>query len=114
MSMPIVRIVRMTFHPERLPDFQRLFRERAPSIRSFPGCRQLNLLRDARFPNVMATISVWDSEEALASYRDSSLFRETWSLTKTMFADRPTARTYVQTQEVRPQTSSNTDFRAGN
>lgn len=102
----------MTFHPERLPDFERLFDERSSSIRAYPGCRHLDLLRDTRFPNVMATISIWDSEEALASYRESDLFRETWSRTRAMFADHPSAATYVETREVRPVLRSNPDLGA--
>lgn len=96
----IVRIVKMTLHPDRVDDFLRLFDQRSSKIRSFPGCRKLELMSDVRHPNVLTTFSVWDSEDALAVYRDSDLFKETWSLTKAMFADRPSATSYSRVRRV--------------
>jgi quinol monooxygenase YgiN len=96
----IVRLVKMTLHPERVDDFLRLFDERSSHIRSFPGCRRLELMSDVRHPNVLTTYSVWDSEAALATYRGSNLFKETWSLTREMFADRPSATSYSRIRRV--------------
>ena len=91
----LVRLVHMTFLPERVPDFLDLFRRTAPQIRAFPGCRHLELLRvdgdDARF----ATHSHWTDADALDAYRHSDLFRATWAATKVLFAERPTATSYA-------------------
>ena len=100
MKQSVIRIVRMTFDPERIGEFERLFDERSSSIRKFEGCKQLDLLRDTRYPNVMTTISIWDSEASLTRYRQSNLFIETWAITKKMFADRPEASSYEQIRTV--------------
>ena len=81
----------MTFHPEKLARFRALFDRAAPSIRAFQGCRHLALWEDARFPNVLSTYSEWESEEALAHYRASDLFKSTWADTKPLFAAAPVA-----------------------
>jgi len=56
--------------------------------------------QDTRFENVLTTISVWASEDALAAYRDSDLFSETWSITKDLFADHPEAASYAPLRTV--------------
>ena len=96
MSESVIRIVRMTFHPDRVPEFLQMFDERSHRIRSFEGCERLDLVRDIYFPNVMTTISVWASEEALSIYRKSNVFNETWAMTKKMFSDRPEAASYIR------------------
>ena len=95
MKKPVIRIVRMTFHPERVSEFLLLFDERSAKIRSFEGCEGLDLVQDTRFDNVLTTISVWASEDALSAYRDSDLFGDTWRITKGLFADRPEAATHT-------------------
>ena len=102
MSRSVIRIVKMTFHPERIADFLELFDGRSSYIRSFDGCEGLDLVRDTRFSNIMTTISIWSSEDALAAYRESDVFSETWAITKEMFADRPEAASYVQIRHVEP------------
>lgn len=107
MSEPIVRIVRMTFHPDQMASFLALFKERQRAIEATEGCRGVQLVRDIRFPNIAATISRWDSEDHLESYRKSRLFKETWRLTKVLFAAPPEAFTYrephqLQSENIRP------------
>lgn len=87
----LVRIVRMTFDPARVGAFLDLFDATSPHIRAFDGCAHLELWRDARYPNVLTTHSHWRDAEALNAYRDSSLFRDTWSRTKPMFVAPPRA-----------------------
>jgi len=102
MKTSVIRIVKMTFDPERIAEFLKLFDERSGRIRSFRGCERLDLVQDTSSENIMTTISVWASEEALAYYRRSDIFNETWAITRSMFADRPEAASYVRVREVEP------------
>jgi quinol monooxygenase YgiN len=81
----IVRIVRMTFRPDALDTFLELYDRVSPAIRAQPGCHGLQLVREVDRPSVLSTVSVWDTEGALESYRGSELFRTTWSVTRTFF-----------------------------
>jgi len=91
----LVRLVRMTFAPDAVDQFLDQFDETAPQIRSFPGCHHLELWQDADAPAVCTTYSHWESPEALDEYRNSDLFRSTWSTVKPLFADRPQAHSYT-------------------
>ncbi len=87
----LIRIVRMTFQPEKLDEFLEIFHSTKIKIRNQPGCRHLELLQDLNTPNVMVTYSHWDSEQDLNNYRDSELFANVWAKTKALFADKPLA-----------------------
>lgn len=87
----ITRIVKMTFIPEKVDDFLKVFHESASLIRNYPGCIQMQLLNDIHQPNVYYTYSHWESEEHLNHYRNSTLFREIWSKTKINFAEKAVA-----------------------
>jgi quinol monooxygenase YgiN len=87
----LIRIVRMTFRPEAVPDFLAIFRSNKDKIRAFAGCQHLELLHDLDQPAVFITHSHWASAEALENYRQSALFQQTWAATKLLFADRPLA-----------------------
>ena len=87
----LTRIVRMTFQPEKLDDFQAIFNQSKHHIRAFPGNHHLELLSDPGHPNVRMTYSLWESAEALEAYRQSELFRTTWAATKALFAERAVA-----------------------
>lgn len=91
----IVRIVRMTFAPNRVDQFLETFDEVAPQIRAAPGCQHLELWRDLDTPHVLTTYSHWDSQDALDDYRNSELFTTTWSTVKTLFDERPRAQSYT-------------------
>jgi quinol monooxygenase YgiN len=95
----IVRVVRMKFRPEEVAAFQALFEARKGRIRGFEGCRHLELWRDAHDPDVFFTYSHWDHEAALDHYRFSDFFKETWALTKALFADKPNAWSAVIASE---------------
>ncbi|MEF8815278.1 MAG: antibiotic biosynthesis monooxygenase [Salinibacter sp.] len=110
----LVRIVRMTFAPNTVDQFLDQFDEAAPLIRSFSGCRHLELWRDLDASAVCTTYSHWKHPEALATYKDSDLFRHTWSAVTPLFADRPRAQSYTVTRtaaaiEDRAQTDSTSD-----
>ncbi|MEM6326677.1 MAG: putative quinol monooxygenase [Bacteroidota bacterium] len=87
----LIRTVRMTFAPSHVETFLDLFREARPKIRAREGCEHLALWRDARYPNVFTTYSLWTGPEALEAYRQSELFRTTWAQTKPLFAAAPVA-----------------------
>jgi hypothetical protein len=75
----LTRVVKMTFRPEETGTFMALFAERK------------ELFQDIRNPLVFFTYSKWISEEYLDKYRNSSLFSETWSLTKKLFSEKAEA-----------------------
>lgn len=87
----INRIVQLRFRPEATAEFIAIFEASQDRIRAFPGCLHLELWRDRSDPRLFFTYSHWESEEALASYRHSELFRTTWARTKVLFSDRPRA-----------------------
>jgi len=93
----IIRIVKMTFEPEKVNEFLEVFNSSKQLIRNFEGCSRLELLNEINISNVFFTYSYWESEEALNNYRDSELFKSVWSKTKILFA----AKTEVWSVEQR-------------
>ncbi len=87
----IKRIVKLTFREDKVGEFLSLFEASNQHIRSFPGCRRLELLRCTQPANVFFTFSTWDSQEHLDHYRYSEFFRDTWSRTKALFAEKAEA-----------------------
>ncbi len=96
----LVRIVRMTFQPDKLVDFHTIFDRSKAHIRAFPGNHHLELLRDPENPAVRITYSLWESVDALEAYRHSDLFRTTWAATKPLFAEKPIAFSGEKLEEV--------------
>jgi len=96
----LIRIVRMTFIPEKTKDFLRLFQEHKEKIRQFDGCRHLSLLKDADEDNIYFTYSIWDDERDLNRYRSSGLFKNVWSATKACFIEKPVAYSLKKITEV--------------
>lgn len=91
----LVRIVRLTIDPDELNTFLEKFDTAAPKIRRFPGCTHLELWQDLDTPNICTTCSHWADSEALNAYRDSELFRSTWTTVKPLFAAPPDAHSYT-------------------
>ncbi len=87
----IIRIVKMTFQPELVPQFEALFEETKKQIRNFPGCNHLQLLRDVNHPHIFFTYSHWNSTKDLNNYRESALFADVWPRTKKLFGGKPEA-----------------------
>ena len=87
----ITRIVRMHFRPGERDAFLDIFNASKHLIRQFDGCQHLRLYNEAGCPDVFFTFSVWTSAEHLDAYRNSELFRTTWTKTKALFADKPRA-----------------------
>lgn len=92
----LIRTVRMTFDPARVPAFLALFEAAAPRIRAADGCTHLELWQDAAHPNILTTFSLWTGPEALEAYRRSALFAETWARTKPLFAAPPVAHSQLR------------------
>ncbi len=87
----IIRVVKMTFAPDKLGDFLKLFTEVKNKIQHCEGCQHLELLQDTYNTSVIFTYSHWETEAQLEKYRKSELFKTTWAKTKILFADKPEA-----------------------
>lgn len=87
----ITRIVKMTFMPERIDDFKKIFDENKNAIRNFKGCTHLDLLQDVNNPAIFFTYSYWNSENDLLTYRESELFNKVWAKTNILFAEKAEA-----------------------
>lgn len=87
----ITRIVSMQFKEEFVEDFLKIFEDRKHKIQSFEGCKQVNMFQNIHDSSNCYTISIWESEDHLNQYRQSEMFKETWTLVKSMFSDRASA-----------------------
>jgi heme-degrading monooxygenase HmoA len=81
----------MTFRPDEVENFLRVFESSKHKIRGFEGCNHLELLKDYTAPDIFSTYSIWDNEEALNRYRHSDLFKAVWAETKPLFSEKPVA-----------------------
>ncbi len=86
-----IRIVKLSFHPEKVTAFLENFHQNKEQIRNFSGNTFLELYQDKSNKSVFFTYSIWDREEDLENYRNSELFNEVWSFTKALFNDKPQA-----------------------
>ncbi|TKD66279.1 putative quinol monooxygenase [Flavobacterium sp. ASW18X] len=87
----LVRIVKLTFKEEHIPQFEAIFEATKDKIRNFEGCNFLELYQDVNSPQIFFTYSYWENEAALNTYRASDFFTGVWSKTKVLFADKPQA-----------------------
>jgi quinol monooxygenase YgiN len=92
----IVRIVKMTFQPEKVEDFLKLFSENKHHIQQFEGCSKVTLLNDVNDSTIYFTYSNWENTQSLEKYRQSELFNRVWSQTKVLFADKPQAWSLIE------------------
>ena len=76
----------MSFQENRTKDFLQIYKNTRDKIAAFKGCKDLALFHDIKQPNVLFTISHWETERDLLAYRDSELFAATWEIVKKMFA----------------------------
>lgn len=84
-----VRIVKLSFKPEKIKTFLKNFENQKELIRNFKGCRLLELYRDKTNPEIFFTYSYWETEQDLENYRNSELFKGIWANTKIYFNDKP-------------------------
>lgn len=81
----INRIVKLTFRPEAVNQFKKIFEDSKNLIAAFEGCDGVTLLQDKVDSRIFFTYSLWQDEEALERYRKSELFKNTWKQTKALF-----------------------------
>lgn len=86
----------MEFRPEEVESFKNIFHTSWTKIKSFEGCKHVELLQDVKNPCLFFTYSWWDSEEHLNAYRNSKLFEQVWKETKALFSQKPEAWTVNQ------------------
>lgn len=86
-----IRIVKLSFHPEKVASFLDNFDKNKTHIRNYPGNTFLELYQDKNNKSVFFTYSIWEEEEDLENYRHSELFKEVWTFTKALFNDKPEA-----------------------
>ncbi|MBN9282786.1 MULTISPECIES: antibiotic biosynthesis monooxygenase family protein [Flavobacterium] len=86
-----VRIVKMSFHEDKIEAFLTNFQEVKQQIRNFPGNNFLELYQDKQDKSIFFTYSYWETEADLENYRRSELFTEVWAYTKQFFNARPEA-----------------------
>ena len=87
----IVRIVKLSIHPDKINQFYEYYKEVKDAIRSFEGCRHTELLSNIPGDGILFTYSLWDRSEDLENYRQSELFRSTWAKVKPLFRARAEA-----------------------
>ncbi len=86
-----VRIVKMSFHEEKISKFLENFEFIKEKIRNVPGNRLLELYQDKNDQTIFFTYSYWETEQDLENYRNSELFFEIWTDTKKLFNNKPEA-----------------------
>ncbi|MEP6795370.1 MAG: antibiotic biosynthesis monooxygenase family protein [Saprospiraceae bacterium] len=90
----IKRIVLMEIEPGREALFLDIFEGVKNQIRSREGCMGLELLQSVKEgKTILWTISMWQSEADLESYRRSDIFQKTWSAVKPLFSGKARAWT---------------------
>jgi len=89
----VTRIVKLTFHEDKIDGFIAFFDTINTKVSRYEGCNGMRLLRDIHRPEVVFTYSYWDSEDALNNYRDSELFGTVWPTIKPWFSEKPEAWT---------------------
>jgi quinol monooxygenase YgiN len=87
----IKRVVKMQFRTEEIKNFEAVFEYKKEKILAFEGCKSVELLKDIKLNNVFFTISVWENEDLLNEYRNSTFFQETWANVKLKFEAPPQA-----------------------
>lgn len=88
---PLLRIVRLTFIPDKTREFEQIFKESQPLIAAFEGCIGVEAKKDFDSPNVYYTVSYWKSHDDLENYRHSELFKSVWAKTKILFNEKAMA-----------------------
>lgn len=90
----VKRIVLMELRPGTEDRFLNIFNAIKKEIRTQRGCMGLELLQSSNKEETSFwTISLWQSDYDLETYRASALFRNTWSEVKPLFSAKARAWT---------------------
>lgn len=84
----------MKFRNEEISTFINIYFDTCELIKQFEGCQHVELLQDIHDPSILSTLSIWNDENSLKLYRDSALFRSTWTKVKALFDATPQAHSY--------------------
>lgn len=95
---PIIRVVKLTLKREHQDDFVRFFKEHQSTIEGHEGCHSVELHKTTRDEGVFFTLSLWDSEEALDDYRNSSFFKTIWPQVKLWLSEKTEAYSLIRKQ----------------
>lgn len=82
----MIRIVKLSLHPEHGPTFESFFSETKPFISSMPGCKSVKLLK-GHHAGLYFTYSEWENPSDLEAYRNHPEFPSIWRKTKSWFQD---------------------------
>ena len=80
----ITRIVKMTFIESYIPNFVEIFDKAKEKIQNSTGCIDVELLQDKENKNIFFTYIHWETENNLKNYKDSKVFAEVWTKTKSL------------------------------
>lgn len=89
----IKRIVKLTIKEEKLAELYQVLDQHLLFIRNVDGCNHLEILKSKPPTNIVWTISIWESEEALNNYRNHPKFYPIWKALKATFAEKAEAWT---------------------
>ena len=87
----ITRIVKLHLQPKAVSEFYSIFKDFKPKIEQTNGCLKLNIHQEINQPHLIFTISMWEDEKSLESYRNSELFHNVWKKVKPLFEERAEA-----------------------
>ncbi|CAI8355754.1 MAG: Uncharacterised protein [Bacteroidetes bacterium MED-G17] len=96
----LIRLVKMSFKPNKVDEFLGIFERVKQKISRFEGCLHLELWRSKENPSVFFTYSTWKDPEALENYRNSTLFVETWKKIKVCFLGKAETWSFNQAENV--------------
>lgn len=85
----------MVFQEDKISDFLNIFKNSKPKIIKPEGCQFVELRVNSSNSTEFFTISHWDDERYLEMYRNSDLFKNTWTETKKLFSEKPQAWTLI-------------------
>ncbi len=87
----IRRIVKLSFHIEKVEEIHRFLKGKVDSIRAVDGCEYLEIVQDRKNKGLIFTLSHWQSEDHLNAYRKSEVFGGVWPILKASFNAPPEA-----------------------
>lgn len=91
----VARLVKLYIKREKAEDFLNLFSKNKEKIRTFEGCRHLELFfNDGEDYASFVTYSKWESTKNLDIYRKSEVFYSIWPTVKAWFVKDPIAETF--------------------